>query len=449
MKSQADLVIRNASLCHLGGKTGDVAIAAGKILSAGPRFEGSAKKEIDAAGLLLSPGFIDSHVHLNEPGRTPWEGLSTGTKALAAGGVTAFFDMPLNSSPPATDATQLVRKREAALKKSWIDFGLWGGLVPGNEDQIAGLARAGAIGIKAFMCGSGLEEFPASDKKTILRGAKACAANGLVLAFHAEDPAELARFAKKQTARDWRAYAASRPESVEVKAVRTAIAAAAETGCKIHIVHISSPEAVGLVAEARRKGIDATCEACTHYLVFDESAMETRGAAAKCSPPLRPAATRAELRDLLRSGQIHTIGSDHSPAPPSMKTGADFFKIWGGISGAQHAMRFFWRLAEQEKIPLRRIVELTSAAPARRFSLIGKGTLARGADADIVLLRRTADTPVTRAELFTRHKITPYLGLPLGLSVETTIVRGAIVYHKGTHRNGPAGKEVRRNPPQQ
>ena len=444
----ADLVIRNASLAHLGGKTGDVSILHGKILSAGPRFKGSAKKEIDATGLTLAPGFIDAHAHLNEPGRTNWEGLSTGTKAFAAAGVTTFFDMPLNSSPPVLDALAFARKRAAALKKSWIDFGLWGGLVPGNEDQMRPLAEAGAIGIKAFMCDSGLEEFPASDKKTLLRGAKACAANNLILAVHAEDPAEIRRHKPRPGSTSWREFAASRPESVEVEAVRTALSIAAETGCKLHVVHVSAPEAMHLIHEARRKGVDATCETCTHYLVLDESAMETRGAPAKCCPPLRPAATRAVLRDLLARGFVHTIGSDHSPSPPSMKTGTDFFKIWGGIAGAQHAMPLFWQLAEKLALPPATIVNLTSTATARRFGLAGKGTLAPGSDADIVLLRRQKPKPIARADLFTRHKTTPYLGIPLEVRVETTIVRGAIVYHKGKHRHGPAGNEVRRTTPQ-
>jgi allantoinase len=440
----ADLVIRNAKL-----PTGvvDLVIREGTISETAPNWNGQAGSEIDATGCLVLPGFIDAHVHLNEPGRTDWEGLETGTNALAAGGVTTFFDMPLNSSPPCLSAVEMEQKRALAKKKSLIDFGLWGGLTPDNADRMDELAEAGAIGIKAFLCDSGLDDFLASHRKTLQCGAAALAKHGLILGTHAESPDELQRIrASIPSGPTWRDYAASRPESVEVEAVRMALEVAAESGCKLHVVHVTAPEAVLLIRDARDRGIDATCETCPHYLVLDETAMERSGPLAKCAPPLRPQATIEKLWQLLAEGHIHTIGSDHSPSPPDMKTGNDFSKLWGGIAGCQYAMPLFVEAALKRGFSLEKISHLTSGSTAARFGIARKGALNAGFDADIVLLREVETAPIRAESLFTRHKISPYVGLPLGLEVHTTLVRGRVVYQNGTLSGEPAGREISRIP---
>ncbi|MFM8365570.1 MAG: allantoinase AllB, partial [Verrucomicrobiota bacterium] len=393
----ADLVLRRVKR-PADSTPVDLVIHNGRIAEVSTKWTGEAREEIDAAEFLVMPGFIDAHVHLNEPGRTDWEGLETGTSALAAGGVTAFCDMPLNSSPPVLNAAELERKRALAQKKSRIDFGLWGGLTPDNVDQIDELAKAGAIAIKAFLCESGLDDYRATDRETLRRGAEACARHGVILGTHAESPEELARIRSiTPTGPTWRDYVASRPESVEVEAIRMALEVAAETGCKLHVVHVTAPEAVLLIRDARLRGVDATCETCPHYLVLDETAMERSGPLAKCAPPLRPKSTVETLWQLLAEGHIHTIGSDHSPSPPEMKTGTDFSKLWGGIAGCQHAMPLFLQAALQRGFPLEQIARLTSASTAERFRMARKGSLEAGFDADLVLLRQVEPVPI-RAE---------------------------------------------------
>jgi allantoinase len=439
----ADLVIRRVKRPSDSTPV-DLVVHNGRISEVAAQWNGEAREEIDATDFLVLPGFIDAHVHLNEPGRADWEGLETGTNALAAGGVTAFCDMPLNSSPPVLNVAELERKRALAQKKSRIDFGLWGGLTPDNADRVDELAEAGAIAIKAFLCDSGLDDYRATDRETLRRGAVACARHGIILGTHAENPEELARIrAITPVGPTWREYVASRPESVEVEAVRMALEVAAETGCKLHVVHVTAPEAVLLIRDARLRGVDATCETCPHYLVLDETAMERSGPVAKCAPPLRPKSTVEKLWQLLDEGHIHTIGSDHSPSPPEMKTGSDFSKLWGGIAGCQHAMPLFVQAALQRGFPLDKIARLTSTATAERFGIARKGALEAGFDADLVFLRQVEPAPIRAEDLFTRHKITPYVGLPLGWEVHSTLLRGRLVHPSS---NPPDGLEISRTP---
>jgi allantoinase len=288
---------------------------------------------IDATGCLLLPGAIDAHVHFNEPGRTEWEGFATGSRACAAGGTTTFFDMPLNAHPPTCDRASFDLKRAAAERASHVDFALWGGLVPGDPGRIEELHRAGAVGLKAFMCESGIDDFAKADLPTLRAGMERAAELEMLVAVHAEfDP-------PPHTAEGgWRDYVASRPVSLELDAIQTAIDIAGETGCRLHIVHVSSGSGVALITEARARGVDVTCETCPHYLVFTEDDLERLGAAGKCAPPLRQKAERDDLLTWLRAGEVRRRGSDHSPSPPEMKTHANFFKVWGGISGCQHLL---------------------------------------------------------------------------------------------------------------
>ncbi len=430
----ADLVIRQARLPTLRRGPSDIVIVNGQIHGICRRYVGVAKEEMDAGGCVVLPGFIDAHVHLNEPGRTSWEGLETGTRALAAGGVTTFFDMPLNSSPAVLAASDFHRKVRLAQKKSLIDFGLWGGLVPGNSGEIAGLANAGVIGIKAFMCFSGIDEFPAVDAKSLLLGAKACAKAGLPLALHAEDPEELEKFSHHAAAgKSWRDFVRSRPESCEVEAVRKALHVAGQTGCRLHIVHVSAPGALELIAIARKRGIDVTCETCPHYLLLRETMMESLGATAKCAPPLRSSATVSKLWQAIRQQNIHTIGSDHSPSPPAMKAGRPFLEAWGGINGCQHAMPLFVQAARKLGMSWSLISLLLSSHAAQRFFLPQKGVLKIGSDADLVLLKPTNPKPIKKSELFSRHPESAYVGMDLAWKVAATFVRGTPVFRDGEH----------------
>lgn len=441
-----DLVVQRGQFVLPGlMRLGDMLVAGGKIVGIVAAGSGEGAQVLDARGCLVFPGFIDAHVHLNEPGRADWEGLETGTTALAAGGVTTFFDMPLNSTPPVTTAAELDKKRALARVKSRIDFGLWGGLVAGNVRELPGMAEAGAIGFKAFLCDSGMDDFPATDERTLLEGAKACAQLKRILAVHAEDDAMAARLTAEQVAggrRGWRDYLRSRPVEVELAGVRMALEAARETGCALHIVHNSCPEALELIRRARRAGVDVTAETCPHYLLLTERALGRQGATAKCAPPLRPREAVERMWAAVRAGgQIHTIGSDHSPSRPELKRGDDFFSIWGGISGAQHAFPLFIGEALRRGIAPWKLVGLTSGNTAARFGLRGKGGFAKGADADLAIVRPGIGAPIQAGELRYRHPISAYVDMRPRAAVVATVLRGRII-EPGAHAHAASGREV-------
>ena len=420
-----DLVVR--------GDAWDVAVVDGVVAEVGPELAGG-RREIDARGHLVIPGAVDAHVHLNDPGRAGWEGFDTGTRALAAGGATCAIDMPLNSLPPTLDAASFDAKVAAALGRARVDFALWGGLVPGDRDRMDALAERGAVGFKAFMCPSGVDEFPAADPETLGRGMERAAALGLPVAVHAEDPAIVERLAGeaigagRRSMRDW---AASRPVRAELAAVETALSLARDTGCALHVVHVSSPAAAGLVAAARAQGLDATCEACPHHLVLDDRDAETLGAVAKCAPPLRSSTERAGLWRRVVAGEVHLVASDHSPGPPGMKRGDDMFAVWGGISGAQTTLPLLLTHGPANGLPVERAVELVTRAPAERFGLAGKGGLRPGADADIAIVRTGDPWELRAEELEYRHRHSPFVGRRLTARVVRTILRGVTVFGEG------------------
>ena len=431
-----DVLIHNGTLVTpAGSQLADLAIADGRLVAIEPQLSGSAGQEIDASGLTLLPGVIDAHVHFNEPGRTHWEGFATGTRALAAGGTTTFFDMPLNASPPTLDAASFRLKRQAAEEAALVDFGLWGGLVPTNLAQLAELATCGVVGYKAFMCNSGIDDFSAVDESTLYAGMKIAARLHKLVAVHAEDErltSALATQAVAEGRKGIRAYLNSRPVVAELNAIRSAISMAEATGCALHIVHVSSGSGVALVAEARARGSDITCETCPHYLVLTEEDVERLGAVAKCSPPLRSEEEQTLLWQRLLAGDIQFVGSDHSPAPPSMKTSDDFFQVWGGISGCQSLLSLLLTEGHAARaLPLSRLVELTSEAVARRFAMPQKGRLVVGADADVVLVDLQARGVLHADDLYYRHQQSPYVGRTLQGQVVQTLVRGVTVYERG------------------
>jgi allantoinase len=400
-----------------------------------------------ATGYHVFPGLIDAHVHFNEPGRAEWEGFATGTRALAMGGITTFVDMPLNAHPPTVDAAAFDAKLAAAQGTSMVDFAFWGGLVPGNLDRLDELAARGVIGFKAFMANSGIEDFDAVDDLTLYEGMARAARLGLPVAVHAENDAITGLLARRAVAAGQtgaRDYLASRPVIAELEAISRALLFAQETGCALHLVHVSTGRGVRLVADARARGVDVSCETCPHYLVLNEDDLERLGAVAKCAPPLRPAAEQAELWTLLGDGTLPMIASDHSPAPADMKTGADFFRIWGGISGCQSTLPLLLTEGHLARnIPLTRLADATAGYVARRFRLPGKGRLAVGADADLALVDLSWDATIQAEDLQYRHKHSPYVGRRLRGPVMRTLLRGQSILVDGKVYGKPLGQFVR------
>jgi len=423
-----DLIVR--------GDAADVGVTDGRIAALAPELGGGAGREIDARGLLVLPGLVDAHVHLNDPGREDWEGFATGTAALAAGGATTCIDMPLNSIPPTLDGASFDAKVEAASATAQVDFALWGGLVPGAVDRLDELAARGVVGFKAFMSPSGVAEFEAADDLTLYEGMRRAARLGLPVAVHAESAAITTRLAARAVAggrRAMRDYLDSRPVVAEVEAIARAIVLAREAGSSLHVVHVSTGRGVALVAEARAGGLDVTCETCPHYLLLTDEDAERIGAAAKCAPPLRPASEVEALWRALGDGSIDLVASDHSPSPPDLKRDDDAFASWGGIAGCQTALPLLLGAAAARGLPVERLVELLATAPARRFRLPGKGALEVGADADVAIVDARARDPLHSAELRYRHPISPFLGHVPGGRVVRTLLRGADV---GGHARG-------------
>jgi len=435
-----DLIIRGGSVVLSGGPTtADIAIENGRIAAIGPELTG-ASREIDARGLFVLPGLIDVHVHFNEPGRTHWEGAATGSRALAAGGGTLFFDMPLNSTPCCVNARAVDRKREALERASITDFALWGGLVPGAVGEMADMAGRGVVGFKAFMCDSGLPEFPRADEETLRDGMAEAARLHLPVAVHAESHDKVRLKADPTGVRD---FLESRPVAAETEAIGRALELARETGASLHIVHVSTGRGVSLAADARARGVDVSIETCPHYLWFTEADVERLGAIAKCAPPLRAAEHGEELWHTVMAGQVDIVGSDHSPTEPSMKAG-DFLSAWGGIAGVQSTLPVLLdRGYHDRRLPLERIADLVAASPARRFRIAGKGTIDRGNDADLVLIDTESSFTLQEDHLQQRHKTSPYLGATFRGVVRATLRRGETIFMDGQVTAAGGGRFVR------
>ncbi|CAM3724394.1 allantoinase [Alicyclobacillus pomorum] len=441
MSEHYDLIVRNGCVVNENYRFyADIGVREGRIVRIEEHLPDSvkARAEIDATGLYIFPGLIDTHVHFNQPGRTEWEGFAYGSRSLAAGGVTTFFDMPLNAHPPTNTVQAFDLKKQAADRESMLDCRLWGGLVPGNLDSLEGLYQRGVIGFKAFMSASGIEDFERVDDSTLLKGMQKIAKLNSILAVHAESDfitrhlTDIMQKSGRQTARD---YCLTRPILSEIEAVRRVIAYAEITGCKLHIVHASCSPVVAVVTEAKSRGVDVSVETCPHYLSLTVEDFERIGGVAKCAPPLRDQEHVELLWRSVANGEVDIIGSDHSPSPVSLKNiGSDnMFEAWGGISGAQTTLNILLEEGHRaRKLPLEAIVRLTSANPARRFGLFPqKGIVALGSDADLTLVDLNASFKLESADLFYRHPHSPYLGKTFHGKVVYTVQRGRILYENG------------------
>jgi allantoinase len=415
-----------------------IAIENQKIAEVAPEILASAKHELAYPDFEALPAVVDAHVHFNEPGHEDWEGIVTGSKGLVAGGGTVFVDMPLNSVPVTTTVAALNAKLER-MQQSSADYALWGGLTPDSLPHLEALAHNGVVGFKAFMSHSGLPEFARASEDTLLEGMRQAAKLGLPVAVHAESERLTQRLTQAASSTDVRAYLDSRPIQAELEAIGQALEMAQQTGCKLHIVHISSAAGVELVSAAKQRGVDVTAETCPHYLWFSEADLERLGAVLKCAPPVRSIAERDKLWTVM--GQIDIIGSDHSPAPPSFKTSSNFFEVWGGISGVQSTLEVMLTAATARGVE--GILPKLSANPAERFGLSGKGKLEPGFDADVALVEQTP-WRLEATDLQYRHAQSPYLGAALTARVRRTLLRGQTVWDGNTF--APAtGRWLRNN----
>ena len=397
---------------------------------------------IDAGECVVMPGVVDTHVHLNEPGRTEWEGFDSGTRAAAAGGVTTLVDMPLNSIPPTTTIDGLRSKLKAAQPQCWVDTGFWGGVVPGNADQIEPLIAEGVFGFKCFLVPSGVDEFPHVGEADLRKALPVIAANGSLLLVHAELPGPIDAVRIENSPRTYKTYLASRPRAAENEAVELMIRLSREFGARVHIVHLSSADAIPSLRRARAEGLPITVETCPHYLLFSAEEIPDGATQFKCAPPIRETENRERLWSALAEGVIDFITTDHSPCPASMKRreSGDFFQAWGGITSLQLGLSSIWTEASRRGYSIEQVVDWLSARPARVAGLQHrKGTIAEGKDADLIFFRPDASLEWPRV-LHHRHKLTPYEGRPLKGIVERTIVRGTTVYDKGSFAPSPMGR---------
>ena len=407
----------------------------------------------DLGDLVLMPGLVDTHVHINEPGRTEWEGFETATQAAASGGVTTLVDMPLNCIPETITAEALEAKRRVAQGKTHIEWAAWGGVVKGNADSLPGLIAAGVPGFKCFLIDSGIDGFAWVDEADLRQALAKLRGSGLPLLAHAEvaGPVDEATKALNAALAGWRKHAthlASRPDDAELDAIALLLRLAEEFATPLHIVHLSAAKALPMLAAARARGLPITVETCAHYLWFASEDVPDGATEYKCAPPIREAANREALWRGLLDGLIDMITTDHSPCPPAMKHKDEgrFDLAWGGIASLGLALPVVWTGMRQRSIPIEKIAEWMAAAPARLAGLSGrKGALAPGADADFAVFDPDQEWTVTSANLHFRHKLSPYLGAQLRGRVLETWLRGQPVFVDNSIVGPARGREQSRS----
>ena len=426
-----DLVVRAARAITAAGEVPvTLGVDGGRIVAvepAGAALDGDEVLELGGDVVLL-PGLVDTHVHVNDPGRAEWEGFETATRAAAAGGVTTIVDMPLNSLPPTVDVSALEAKRKAATGRVHVDVGFWGGAIPGNTAELRGLHEAGVFGFKCFLLHSGVDEFPPLDAVGLDEAMRELSSFDALMIVHAED-ADVIGEAPEPHGAHYSDFLASRPRGAEDLAVSHVIDAARRTGARAHILHLSSSDALPLVAAARREDVALTAETCPHYLSFTAEEIRDGATQFKCCPPIREAANRERLWQGLADGVIDCVVSDHSPCTPELKRfdSGDFGLAWGGISSLQLGLPAIWTQARQRWFALTDVVRWMAERPAAQAGMRRKGHLAVGYDADFCVFAPDEAFVVDVAKLKHRNAVSAYHGRPLAGVVRSTWLRGAPV----------------------
>ncbi len=437
-----DLILRSSKvITDIGDRPASVAIKDGRIAAIGS-FEESfdCLKDLTITGALI-PGLVDSHVHINEPGRTQWEGFESATKAAAAGAVTTVIDMPLNSIPPTVSVEALEIKKAAAQGKCAVDLGFWGGSIPGNSADINPLLDAGVFGFKCFLLHSGVDEFPASSLSDLSRALKILVKSEAPMLIHAEN-SEAISAATKPSSRKYSEFLASRPKGAENVAITQLIEEARSTGGRVHVVHLSSSDSLALIKKAKADGVKISAETCPHYLSLSAEEISDGATQYKCCPPIREKVNQDALWQGLRDGVIDLIVSDHSPCTQDLKIfeAGDFQKAWGGISSLQLGLPIIWSQARARGISLYQVIKWMSQNPAELAGLKNKGAIAIGMDADLAEFDTEKTFLVDPVKLFHKNPVTPYQGKTLTGVVERTWLRGTLIYQSGSMINSGFGQ---------
>jgi allantoinase len=421
-----------------GVREADVLIAGGVFDAIVDPGHGNAFDEIEARGLHVFPGVVDAHAHVNEPGREEWEGWRAATRGAAAGGVTTLADMPLNSLPPTVDEAAMRAKEVRAARSAIVDYALWGGLVGADQSSLRELMMLGVVGLKAFLCPSGVPEFPHLDASTLAPALAAASSAGHLIAVHAEDEAIVAKGTEQLHAmnrRDRSAWLESRPPAAERRAIERLADAARETGARVHVVHASSSAAVSAVLRGRERGASITVETCPHYLFFSAEDVDRVGPALKCAPPIRDASSRERLWQHVLAGEIDLIASDHSPCTADLKTRGDddIWEAWGGVTGIQSLLPVMLSEGVHRRgLRLAALAHLVAGAPARLLGLWPKkGAIRPGADADVALVALEREWTFEPEQLQARSGLSPYVGRSFRGAVVRTLVRGITVFDDG------------------
>ena len=449
--SDFDLIIRGGNVVlptHVSSQ--DIGIKDGIITAMGEAVFGSTDADLDASEFHVFPGLIDGHVHFNEPGRTDWEGFEHGTRALAAGGVTSYLDMPLYSEPPVVDKSSFLAKWNFGKANSLVDFGLWGGMNSANLGDLQELTECGVIGFKAYLCGTGEDDMSALSDGALLEGMRRASDLEQIVAIQAENEGftgRLARLAVNEGRLSAADYLSTRPVIAELEAIQRAILFAWESDCALHIGSVSTARGVELILGAKDQGLNVSCEVCVPHLVLTEADTERLQALAKSMPPLRTVSEQAALWEQVVAGGVDIVASGHLPAPPDRKFGVDIFTAWPGIAGCQSTfpLMYMASLDDAHLLPLERLCELLSTSAAQRFRLYpAKGELAVGADADLAVVSLSDEFEVKEESLFYRYPAhSPYLGRHLNGRVLRTILRGQTVYREGRSTARPAARLLR------
>ncbi|XP_022085477.1 allantoinase, mitochondrial-like isoform X2 [Acanthaster planci] len=424
-----------------------VEIVNGKIfrIVEGDKYSGpwDEAKDIDAGQYLVMPGIVDSHVHVNEPGRTEWEGYETATKAAAAGGITTIVDMPLNCIPSTVSLDAFRTKLIYAAEMAHVDVAFWGGVIPGNELELKPMIREGIAGFKCFLIHSGVDEFPHVTEDDLHKAMKELQGTDSVLLFHAEVETDLQPDDNLTAPTAYETFLKSRPKAMENEAIRLVAKLCLQYRVPCHIVHLSSAEALPIILDARKQGAPITVETCHHYLSLDAETVPSGATQFKCCPPIREHENQARLWSAVTSGDIDMIVSDHSPCTADLKLTqeGDFMKAWGGISSLQFGLSLFWTGSRNRGMHIHELVRLMCERTAQLAGLAdSKGQLKVGMDGDLVIWDPEAEFQVTRDKIQHRNKLTPYEGKVLKGVVHKTLVRGQVVYDGGRHSGKPLGK---------